>query len=143
MAKKRKKDNQTNPNKIGSGKAAEKKLFVAFTALPRPLRKQEFGYEDAKEFAEANHVNPGTLSEWKKDSGFWEEVRTEWRKWGKDRTPNVIAGLYKKAVNEGNASEALAWMKIIEEWQEKSTVKVESEELKKLTEQMRKIAEKK
>ena len=135
------KTTRKKPKKERVTKEAEKQEFIRFVALPRPFRKQEFGYENDADFAIAKKVHPGTLSEWKKAKEFWDEVKKHWKRWGKDRTPNVIAGLYQKAVSEGNAAEALAWMKIIEDWQEKNITKVEFEELEKISEATKKIAE--
>ena len=139
--KKDKKEPRIDPNNNRGRKEAEKNDFIRFTALPRFLRKMEFGYENDIDFAKGNNVHPGTLVEWKKDKEFWEEVKDHWKRWGRDRTPSVIASLYNTAVKDGKASEVLAWMKIIEDMQDKSTVKVESEELKALTKEMRKLAE--
>jgi hypothetical protein len=87
-------------------------------------------------------VNQATLSKWKNDPEFWKEVMNHWKKWGMGKTPDVMAGLYRKAATEGNASEAMAWMKIMHDWQDKSIQITESEDLKAIAESFRKIANK-
>lgn len=139
--KKPKKKTPTDSDKSGKIKETERQIFMRFIALPRLLRIQEFGYKTLKDFAKKNKVSPDTLTDWQKEDGFWDEVRKLWKEWGRGRTPDVILGLYRKAVKDGNASEALAWFKLIEDWQEKQTIDIKSEDLKKMRQDMRKIAE--
>jgi hypothetical protein len=127
-SKKSKKKTRIYPNKKPGTKEAERQQFILFIALPRPLRQTEFGYNNDKDFAEKYDVHPATLVEWKKDKNFWIEVTKIWKRWGKDRTPDVIAGLYRRSATEGHGADVLVWMKIIEEFKEKSVV--ESEDLK-------------
>jgi len=135
--KKSKKTTRTNPNKKPVTKEAERHHFILFIALPRSMRQTEFGYINDKDFAEKYNVHPATLVEWKKDKNFWVEVTKLWKRWGKDRTPDVIAGLYRRSATEGHGSDVLVWMKIIEEYKEKSVV--ESEDLKTFVETFKSI----
>ena len=64
------------------------------------------------------------------------------KRWGKDRTPDVILGLYRNAVQQGHAADALAWMKLIEDWQDKSEVNVHYAQLKELQDITRKLFDK-
>jgi len=126
-------DNKNKNNSNGGGiKEIEKEKFIEFMALPYVLRKEEYGYKTQKDFAKDNEIHQGTLSEWKKEEEFWPKVREKMRGWAKDRTPNVIQGLYNKAVKEGNAQEAKFWMQYIEGWTEKSEVEHKSDVLDRL-----------
>lgn len=115
---------QTKPQitgwRKGTRKAAEYQDFIRFMAFPQALRDKEYGYKTEAEFGSRNKINPGTLSQWKKRPDFWESLKATWKSWGRERTPDVIIGLYRKAVNQGGAPEALAWMKIVEDWKEKT-----------------------
>ncbi len=99
---------------------ADYREYIRFIAFPKALREKEFGFKNDDEFAKDKKINAGTLSVWKKSVNFWDDVKAQWKKWGRNRTPDVILGLYGKAVREGNAAEALAWMKIVEDWKEKT-----------------------
>jgi hypothetical protein len=96
--------------------------LIRFVALAHPERMEEFGFTTLGEFAKRFKVNPGTLSEWLKEPEIQQEIKATWKRWGKQRTPNVIMALYKKAITEGNAIDVLAWMKIIEDWSEKTSL---------------------
>jgi hypothetical protein len=117
--RKRKKTPRTSPNPKGMRKMEEYREFIRFTALPRILRATEFGYEEDKDFAKAHKINTCTPPEWKKKKEFWDEVSKTLKLWGKNRTPDVILGLHKKATLEGSAPEAKLWLQYIEDWREK------------------------
>lgn len=97
---------------------AEYNEFIAWIALPEEFRSPK----NQGEFAQKFGVCQDTLSDWKKIGGFWDEVKAERQRWGKERTPNVILGLYRKAVKEGNAAEAKLWLQYIEGWAEKKDI---------------------
>ena len=48
-----------------------------------------------------------------------ERVRELEKKWAGDRTPNVILGLYRGAVKEGDAARVKLWFQIFRDWSEK------------------------
>lgn len=97
---------------------AEYSEFIAWIALPEEFRVPKTQGGLAKKFG----VCQDTLSDWKKIGGFWDVVKAERQRWGKERTPNVILGLYRKAVKEGNAAEAKLWLQYIEGWTEKKDI---------------------
>jgi len=136
-----KKKARKQPKKKRVAKVNEYEEFIRFMALPRTVRMKDFGFANLGEFAKKYKIHPGTLSEWQKRDGFWENVKKLWKEWGRGRTPEVVLGLYRKAVKEGNASEAIAWFKLIEDWQERKTIDIKSEDLKKMRVDMRKIAD--
>jgi hypothetical protein len=114
------KTTRTQPKKKHIRKPAERMELVRFVALAHPERMEEFGFTTLGEFAKRFKVNPGTLSEWLKEPEIQEQIKATWKRWGKERTPDVIMSLYKKAITEGNAAEAMTWMKIIEDWTEET-----------------------
>ena len=125
----------------GTRKVAEYQEFIRFMAFPQALRQKEFGFVTEAQFGSENKINPGTLSQWKKRPDFWESLKATWKSWGRERTPDVIIGLYRKAVNQGGAPEALAWMKIVEDWKEKTETEfsMTRQTLQTLQEQQREI----
>jgi hypothetical protein len=100
---------------------AEYEEFIIWMALPEFYRVPKTQRELAEKFG----VGEDTLSEWKQREGFWEAVERKRKEWGKERTPNVILGLYRKAVRDGNAAEAKLWLQYFEGWAEKVGVKHE------------------
>lgn len=97
------------PNRDGYEK------FVVWTALPGPLREPQ----TQKDLAVVLGVPEATLSDWKKREGFWEEVMKNVKDWARDKTPNVVMGLYRRAVKTGDAKAATLWIKWLHDWQEK------------------------
>jgi len=121
MAKKANKTHRNTPKKGFKENLryqAEYNEFIAWIALPEEFRSPKTQGELAKKFG----VCQDTLSDWKKIASFWDQVKAERQRWGKERTPNVILGLYKKAVKEGNAAEAKLWLQYIEGWTEKKDI---------------------
>lgn len=76
------------------------------------------------------------LFQFSKEDGFKKLVYKYENNWFSDRTPNVILGLYKAAVKEGDAARAKLWMQIYRDFKEKQELKhtVDLEEIKALTE---------
>ncbi len=141
--KEEKKDikNLKEPKKIHPYKLSEQDEMINFVALPRTLRKKEYGFGNLGELAERLKVGSGTFSEWLKDKEVQERIKDKWKQWGKEKTPNVIQSLYKTAVKEGKASEVKAWMQIIEDWLEKSEHNIpQLEGLKELADSIKKLA---
>lgn len=92
--------------------------FVRWIALPEPVRRPP----TQKLLAEDLGVRPETLSDWKNDPNFYEDVRHEIERWAKEKTPNVVAGLYRKAVRDGDAAAVKLWYQIFEGFSEKTKV---------------------
>lgn len=67
--------------------------FVSWTALPASKRHPGTQKELAARFG----LSEWTLSQWKLRDGFWSEVNRIRKEWGKDQTPEVLAGLLEKA----------------------------------------------
>ena len=117
------KSTKQNRTKSGTYKKADYLDYVRFIAFPRAIRKDEFGYKSDFEFADEHEVSRGTLYEWKKKDEFWDEVRILWKRWGRDRMPDVLLGLYKKAATTGDAGAAKVYAQLIEEFKETGVIK--------------------
>lgn len=111
--------------KRGPGRPPKKKdlvkrevyeAFCDWAALPTPLKEHEY----AKDFAEAWGVSEVTLSNWKKRESFWKDVAERRIDWARDKTSDVINGLFKRAATRGEAAEVKLWMQLIEDWSEKA-----------------------
>lgn len=71
-----------------------------------------------QQFAEEFGVHPPTLSRWRKDVETSNEYMTDVKRVFKPLTRNLIAALYRKAMEEGDAARFAVWMKIVEDWRE-------------------------
>ena len=87
--------------------------FAKWVALPSPLRTPR-AMED---WGELNGVSKCTLGLWKKRPEFWEVVAGYRKEWAKDKTSDVISGLFSKA-SRGQAPEVKLWFQLIEDWSE-------------------------
>jgi hypothetical protein len=65
----------------------------------------------------------------------------EWKKWGFEKTSNVLAKLYQSIIEKGASAEIKLWLQFFLEWQEKITAKIESEDIRELTKEISKITE--
>jgi hypothetical protein len=141
ITKKIKKTKPIGLNNKGQAKVAERLEFIRFTALPRVFREKEWGFNLDVDFAKKFNVRPETLCAWKKDPEFWESIRDTLKLWGKDRIPDVLAGMYKKAISEGNATEVKLWLQYFDDWKEKSDVNIHYAAIKDLQDVNRQIFE--
>lgn len=79
-------------------------------------------YKTQKAFAQEFGVNEKYLTEWKHEwaeKGEFAATKTFFRK----LTKNMIGAMYRKALIEGDAARAMAWMKIVEDWTEQFGVR--------------------
>src|SRR3990167_7476490 len=91
--------------------------FCEWSAKPTPLKEEKTN----KQFAVKWGIRPETLTRWKRKQEFWTKV-AEWRmEWARDKTSDVIHGLFKRASTRGEAAEVKLWMQVIEDWSEKVT----------------------
>lgn len=89
--------------------------FARWCALPSPLREPK----TQTEFAEKWGVAPLTLILWKKKQDWWETMLAKRAEWARDKTSDVIHGLYKTASTRGQAAEVKLWLQFVEGWTEK------------------------
>jgi Helix-turn-helix of insertion element transposase len=75
--------------------------FAQWCGTPRRLRQPS----TQKELAEEIGVSQDTLTDWKTHPAFWPLVTETVVNWMREKVPDVIGGLYEKAVNKGSAKE--------------------------------------
>jgi len=134
------KQNKENAKNTGVYKQAEYEKFAEFIALPKKLRRKEFGFDDQRSFADEYDVCETTLAAWKKQDEFWEKVNKKTKKWAKGRTPEVILGLYRNAKEEGRGADAKVWLEYIEDWKETLKHEHHSDELKEVANALKSLA---
>lgn len=114
--------------------------FCLWASLPSPLREPK----TQKEFAAKWGLSEPTLALWKAKPLFWETVASIRRDWARDKTSDVIHGLFKRASTRGEAAEVKLWLQVVEDWSEKQAPQTQnitvigiqgitSEELQQLT----------
>lgn len=134
-----------SPNKAvkSAYRIAEYNEFVRFTAFPKFLRVKEFGIKTDAEFGKKYHLSKDTVTDWKRSDEFWDSVTATWKRWGKDRTPDVILGIYRKASMTGDAGAAKLWMEVIEDFKERGEVEhsLSRKTLKDIQDNMRRLVE--
>lgn len=89
--------------------------FILWISLPKELREPKTQVELSKKF----RVGQDTLSSWKKQRGFWDEVSKKRKDWSKEKTSDVIYALYKRIVETGNSAEVKLWFQLMEDWSER------------------------
>lgn len=95
--------------------------FIFWYALPKP-EKINLGIETQRQFADYNKISERTLTTWIDRPEFMPAVKALWKKWGKFRTPTVVAAIYKSAVGGGKEAPQAQklWMQVIEDFTEKT-----------------------
>ena len=139
MKKQKKKDIPKNPKIKGLERMKNPHAYldlIEWIAKPEPLREPRTQGEFAKKY----QVGQDTISLMKQRDGFWDEVMKKRKTWGKERTPNVILGLYRKAIKEGNAGEVKLWLQVFEEFAEKTVQS--NPEIEELAKAIKQIAKK-
>jgi len=97
---------------------ADYKAFVKFYTMPSVFRQEEYGFRTEKDFAKEFELSPDTLVDWKKRKEFEKDVDIQLAKWGADKTPDVIAALYRTILTDGKAAEVKLWLQYIKRWKE-------------------------
>lgn len=104
--------------------------------LMTPGQLEKFGIDDPaelellkvktqKEFAQRFTVSVDTLTNWKKREDFRELIVKYKKEWGRNKTPSVMAGFYRKTVSKADAHRVKLWYQLFEDFEEKSKVKIE------------------
>ena len=108
-----------SPITHGLSKPLEFQQFVVWIATPEPLREPR----NQSEFAAKFGLCLDTLTDWKQRAGFWDEVKKEWDKWGKEKTNNVIARFYQKILGpDVSTADFKLWFQFFLDWSEKTEV---------------------
>lgn len=90
--------------------------FIIWMSVFEPLREPK----TQKEFAEKFGVSKDTLTDWKKRNDFWTEVEREWKKWGREKTANVMSKLYNTIMQKGENPNFRLWLQYFQNWGEKN-----------------------
>jgi hypothetical protein len=109
-------------------KKADYKKFVKFYALPTFYRQDEFGIKTEQEFAKKYGLCQDTLTDWKKRTEFNKDLDDQLMKWGSDKTPDVIAALFRTILADGKAAEVKLWLQFMKGWKEGMTIEQTIEE---------------
>lgn len=107
-------------------KQIEYYLFIEWLATPLYQRREKRLPETQAEFASEQNVDESTLSRWKHDPNFKEDLFRACQRWAGDKTPNVNMGLYAKAC-KGDPAAVKLWYQIFEGFSEKTKVEHEGE----------------
>ena len=92
MAAKQKPKNKGKARAEGhGGNETTRLLFIDFCAVPEGLRKDALGIKTQKEFAKKYKISEVTLSEWRKEKSFWDEVWKKTQTFFRQRTGKVPA----------------------------------------------------
>ncbi len=113
--------------------------FVEFYSLPDPdkcdfldipfiekLRKYE-SEPTLKAFAIKFGVHQDTLTNWKKREDFLSAVGARRSDWGKDKTGNVLAALYRRCVKYGMSYDVEMYLAYFEGWDKKQVIETSKE----------------
>ncbi|MCK5122552.1 MAG: hypothetical protein KAQ87_00140 [Candidatus Pacebacteria bacterium] len=136
-------------------KSAEFQTYIIWKSLPAMLKGvnratlEKFGIDDElsilmleiktqTEFAKRFKIKIGTCTEWNKILIDENLIYGSIKRWAKMITPNVIMALGKTAMKTGKAPEVMAWLKIIEDFKDKSEADA-SEDLKEIMKKMDKL----
>lgn len=139
----------------GVYKTAEFQTYIIWKSLPAMLKGanratlEKFGIDDElsismleiktqTEFAKRFKIKIGTCTEWNKILIDENLIYGSIKRWAKMITPNVIMALGKIAMKTGKAPEVMAWLKIIEGFNDKSEAEA-SEDLKEIMKKMEKL----
>lgn len=88
------------------------RVFISWMAIPVPLREPKTHTDFAKKFG----VCIDTLTDWKKRPEFWPAVEEEWKRWGKEKTSNIIAKFYQKIMKYGFNADFKLWFQYFLNW---------------------------
>ena len=108
--------------------------YITWLALPSVMRKPE----TQEEFARLKKVDPGTLTDWKKRSGFYDEVQRRRRTYFKDDSGDVILSLKRKCLKEGSGADVKVFLNYTEDLKDKTEIAVD-DELRKALDKVSKI----
>jgi len=120
-------------------KENEYRTWVIWNSMPRhltaenmeqlsigdPLLAKLATIRTQKDLAAFLKVRPTTISEWAKQPIRDEFKQLDWRYWAKQATPLIVAKYIDKLLIHADAPRFTAWMKYVEQAEEKSQVDVD------------------
>lgn len=80
------------------------------------------GIQSQKEFAKKFGLNETTLVKWNKEKPPVEFQDIDWRKWAVGLTKNVVATLYNKIEEEGDAARVKLWLQAVDGYVEEQNI---------------------
>ncbi|OGI90363.1 hypothetical protein A3B01_02325 [Candidatus Nomurabacteria bacterium RIFCSPLOWO2_01_FULL_41_52b] len=123
----------TIPSNIntGSKKEAEKELFVIWLATPAWEKEPK----TQKILAGQLGVSEATLSDWKKEKGFWDRFDGKIRSSNRQKTANLVGHFYNTMITSKAPFERSLelWLSYVHGWNKTVKFSDESPESKKLT----------
>ena len=103
------------PKKMSIRKIDTFNEFCQWSALPSPLREPKLQIDFAKKWGTSEQ----TIIKWKHRPEFWQNISSIRMNWARDKTSDVIYGLFKNASTRGEAAEVKLWLQAVEDWSEK------------------------
>ena len=94
--------------------------FILWFAMPT-MERVSLGVDNQRKFADFYKVDEMTLSRWKSRPDFDVRVNDLRMKWGKEKTSDVVMGIYRAAV-KGNPMSQLLWLQYFEKFTPKTQV---------------------
>lgn len=94
--------------------------FILWFAMPT-VERVKLGIDTQRAFAEYYMVNETTLGRWKARPDFEPRVDHVQMQWGKEKTADVIQGIYRSAV-KGNPMSQLLWLQYFKKFTPKTQV---------------------
>ena len=85
-------------------------------------------YKTQKALAQYLGINPQTITHWNKQQTPEEYRELDWRYWAKKITPKIVASMAKQGIKTGSPNHFTAWMKYVEQAEEKTTLKIDTTE---------------
>ena len=89
--------------------------FVRWCALPRQLRKPE----TQEKLSEKIGIHKDTFANWKRRSGFWNEVALYRKSYGRSHVSDVVQALIRNAKTTGDPRAVKLVLQYFEDWSEK------------------------
>lgn len=140
-------------------KETEFRLYVLWKNLPREISQgmwEKLGVSDdeilklagiksQRDFAARFDLSEDTLTDWNKairEGNIDKDLLLlDWRYWAKQSTNAVVASLLRNIIKQGDAARFTAWMKYVEQVDDKSTVNLQWDGLADLVKNANKVLE--
>ena len=94
--------------------------FILWFAMPTPERMQ-LGIDNQTQFAKYYNISERSLTRWKDRPDFEDRVDKIQLMWGKEKTADVIQGIYRAAV-KGNPMSQLLWLQYFKKFNPKQEI---------------------
>jgi len=129
--------------------------WLAFPALLRRFSDDEFTklgldkteidpfmlIKTREELSKALGFDRRQLYRYERSEEVQKKKKEKQESWGRSKTPNIIAGLYKAAIIEGDAARVKLWFQLFEGWSSIEKIKIIDENDEKTDEELNKEEE--